>query len=252
VLLFVEIILKVEMSRRNKNPPGQSNLPKKIDRTFSTYGDGLQEDHDCTSCSGRCEDYCRCSEIINAKVTSVDLEILFEKFSEFYSSYAKNATNKSIFNYCLYRLLVINKLYDTSSWEVETCRGYYGEEVEGISLIVEVYDTLTAQIESLNSSSKDDQIKLVLELEYGYVLDSLKDVSFEIVDSQKKDLVYGNEVYRKKVQKGTYKKHELPIGIYLEDGNKFRLIDGYHRFVDLASGSKDSDSFEIIVARNKE
>jgi hypothetical protein len=184
-------------------------------------------------------------------VLSVDLEVLFEKFSEFYSFYAKNATNASIFNYCLYRLLVINKLYDTSSWEVNVCRGYYGEEVNGVNLTDEVYNTLTAQIETLNSSSKDDQIKFVLELEYGYVLDSLKDVSFEIVDSQKKDLIAGNEVYRKKVQKGTYKKHNLPVGIYLEDGNKFRLIDGYHRFVDLVCPSKDSDSFEVIVGKKK-
>ncbi len=242
------------MSRKNKDELAFS----KINRTFSQYGEDFECDYDRTDCSGECDTYCscRCTKIINAKVKSVNFKKLFETFSEHYSFYAKNSTNQGIFNYCLYRLLVINKLYDVSSWEVRVYSGYYGEETDSVDLEECIYDALTAQIEKLNTLS-NDQVKYVLELEYGYLLDDLKDCTFEIINAEKRDLIAGNDYYRKKVQKGTYckDKYKLPIGIYLEDGKnrldgaKYRLIDGYHRFVDLVSGAKETDVFEIVLGK---
>jgi hypothetical protein len=52
--------------------------------------------------------------------------------------------------------------------------------------------------------------------------------------------------YFKKVDKNVieeYKDRNLPIAVCIRHGDKYRLIDGYHRFV----ANKDKEKVNIIV-----
>jgi ferredoxin-thioredoxin reductase catalytic subunit len=192
------------MSRKNKNIETQ---PGKINRFLlkrSDNGHVFDFDYD----SERDDDgYFR---INNAKVTDVYFKNVIEEFAKHYSTYSKQAINPTIFNYCLHRLLVINKLYTRTLWNVCVCRGYYGEEANDASLVC-----------AGNPRSLQLRGSSFLELEYGYILDSLKGVTFDVKSIRKKDLIAGNEYYQKKIEKGTYsKEYKLPIGVYLESGSE--------------------------------
>ena len=73
------------------------------------HGSVERNDYDRTSCRG-CRDYCRCTQIINAHVTSVN-------FTGVADAITKNCTNE-LRNYCAERFLRHSGLSDLSSWEV--------------------------------------------------------------------------------------------------------------------------------------
>lgn len=201
---------------------------------------GYNYSHDCSGCE--CGDgYCRCSRIVDIRIIKVSLHHLVNEISSSFISSripiedyeTKSEFNEEFFSYCIWRLAVIHKMWEEHNWYVSTCGGYYGEEIDGVAI---ENHNFKQDIEELAALSPQERIKFVLHEEYGFILDSLKDKKFEEIKVKKSDLVVGNDTYHKKVNRGTYSKesYDLPIGIYLKDGEKYRLIDGYHRYIDLA------------------
>lgn len=191
-----------------------------IDCDYDSYRP-CENGDDC--CDG---DYCRCKKITNAYIS----KFLFDDVVNFL---VKEAHIKNdIFIYCLDRVLRTLSL-NKESFTVEYGRGYYGEEIYGIYLEEDLSKNINKCISELSNLSDLNKIKYVLNLEYGYILDSIKDCkNVEIVDLKVSDIIL-NESYRKKIFKiDEYygKDFKLPRGLYLKESlNKFRLIDGYHR-----------------------
>jgi hypothetical protein len=76
----------------------------------------------------------------------------------------------------------------------------------------------------------------VLELEYGYLADIIKNAKdFQIVNVEKEQLIIPNQDYARRLNMdlvNEYSDHNLPIGIYIEQQTKpvkYRLVDGTHR-----------------------
>lgn len=200
-----------------------------FDITYSRSTDC--EEHGCPK-----EGICRCSTIKDARVIEVgDITRNFGLLDEFQ-------------RYCVDRLLVARKIWDTDNWEVRVRRGYYGQEIDGVYL--ENANKIEQEVNELLKLSDTDKIKYVLKLEYGYILDVLENKDFEICEVERSSIIFGQEGHYKKLDKGMvekYKDYELPRGICIQDGEKYRVIDGYHRI----SACQD-EKVKIIVAKEIE
>jgi hypothetical protein len=86
-----------------------------------------------------------------------------------------------------------------------------------------------------------------LKLEYGYLLDCVESVaSVSIIEVSPNAICTPQMEYFKKVDKDVieeYKDRNLPIAVCVKHGDKYRLIDGYHRFV----ANKDREVVNIVV-----
>jgi hypothetical protein len=145
------------------------------------------------------------------------------------------------------------KIYDKDYYEVESCGGYYGEEIGGVYFedeekIVNAYNEL------LKLESDIEKIKYILELEYGYLIDRVTDstvATIKIVNTEKIKLP--QKEYFVRLNKDIiedYKDRKLPVAVCIEEKDRFHdvfdryiLIDGYHRFV----ANKNRNVNKIIV-----
>jgi len=116
--------------------------------------------------------------------------------------------------------------------------GYYGEEVRGVRHAHE--DKAEKRIETCQNLVSEDKIQelvfQLLEWEYGYVLDSLKEAEFNEERVHIDDLETPNKRYAGKVDPdGYYVSTDWPIGVYL-DGE---VVDGYNRYATLKDNASD-------------
>jgi hypothetical protein len=177
-------------------------------------------------------DFCRCSTIENTRIEK-GIDIL-------YIVQAVLSPKSSIIDeYCVERILRINKIYDTDPYhdmlDIEVCRGYYGEEIGSVTLDRQIAKKIDEEVAKMLSLSDNDKIRYVLELEYGYVLESLKNLTFSIKEVDKENIIFAQKEYAKKLDKEMVEQYkdwnDLPRGICLKEDNveKYRIIDGYHR-----------------------
>jgi hypothetical protein len=186
---------------------------------------------DCTyNSESHCECYgchdegiCRCRTIVDAKVTEIP------KSDEIVSRLWPYADLIDL--YCIERILSLNSIWDINAWEVEICGGYYGQEVDGI-----VFSNAAAcdnLIETLLKLDKDsDKIEFVLNLEYGYILNCLKNLTWEAIEVPFDKLIFGQEDHYVKLNKDAmlvYGQWCLPRAICLEHDGMYKVADGYHR-----------------------
>jgi hypothetical protein len=186
-------------------------------------------------------DYCRCTTIERAWVESINVKLVIKKL---YEKYCKEPS--AIHEYCFDRICIAFKIYDKDYYEVESCGGYYGEEIEGVyfeneSRIVDAF------LQVLTLESDIEKIKFVLELEYGYLLDKVKASTHAYISTvYTRAIDLPQQEYFVKLDKAViedYKNRKLPIAVCLECGGRYKLIDGYHRFV----ANKDRVTNQIIV-----
>lgn len=190
-------------------------------------------------------DYCRCTTIERAWVESINVHMVIEKF------YKKYCPEQSKINrYCFDRLCTIFKIYDKDHYEVESCGGYYGEEIEGVyfddeSRLLEAFADLLALETDI------EKIKYVLEAEYGYLLERVKNKTVAKIEMVNTDsIVLPQQEYFVKLDREViedYKNRDLPIAVCLNEKDsycdKYILIDGYHRFI----ANKDKRMMIIVV-----
>jgi hypothetical protein len=134
------------------------------------------------------------------------------------------------------------KLYDGDNWYVEVEGGYYGEEIGTVKPISDINNKLADYLVKLYfSKTTKERFLVTLESEYGYILESIEELdNFEIRNIAKKDIIFGNDGHYKKCEDhDKYEHKDYPLGFVIIDGDKYKLIDGYHRL--LATKEKNVD-----------
>ena len=199
------------------------------------------ERSECTCNAYERGDYCRCTTIDHAWVESVYVKDVIDKL---YNKYSRE--DSEINKYCFDRICSIFKIYDKDYYEVESCYGYYGEEIEGVYFdnekkIVEAFN------EVLDLDSDIDKIKFVLELEYGYLIDKVSKATVAYIRPvPTRHITLPQQEYFVKLDREViedYKNRKLPIAVCVECGGYYKLVDGYHRFV----ANRDRATNKIIV-----
>lgn len=187
------------------------------------------------------DDYCRCTTIERSWIESIDVSHVIAELSKKYV----DSANK-IDKYCFDRICYINKIYDKDFYEIEHCAGYYGEEVGGVYFdneekLVKEYNELIAL------SSAIEKVKYCLELEYGYLIDRVSTCTHAYVEHVDSAYVHlPNTEYFVRLKDtviDSYKNRSLPVAVCVKDGIRYRLLDGYHRFV----ANSERDVFDVIV-----
>lgn len=125
------------------------------------------------------------------------------------------------------------------SIEFSTSCGYYGHE-PGADLDIKVKDQVIEFVGKLNNPSyvENNLIEQVLILEYGFILDELKNKEWKFENIPMKDIIpaagmrhvvkniIDSYVEDSSSERGPYKLSCVCQKI----GDKYRLIDGYHRY----------------------
>ena len=222
-------------------------MSKLLKRSFKWAGVDCDYDRYTTCEESGCDYICRCSKIINQRVCDVDIsvissEIYAEFFDDSLSTKRDNKINSVLFGiskeidlYTIDRILRNFKIWDSDNWEVDIDGGYYGEELGDICLEYHISKRLEDEIElALSIDDINSRIEYLLKLEYGYLLPELKGRSYEVVTLNKEDIVFGSVNQYKKVSNENLdhysdKKYTGIRGVVMEDGKKFKIIDGYHR-----------------------
>ena len=186
-------------------------------------------------------DYCRCTTIEHAWVYNVNVNNVV---NELYRKHSR--ADSYIDKYCFDRICYAFKIYDKDFYEVETCGGYYGEEVKGVYFDNEE-KIFNAYYEMLTLNTVLEKIQYCLKLEYGYLIDCVESAtSAVIIEVSPNNIRPPQKEYFVKVDKSVieeYKDRNLPIAVCVRDGNGYRLIDGYHRYV----ANKERDNVEIVI-----
>ena len=207
------------------------------------------DSYECSDMNCGCRDnsdYCRSSQYKGLRVSKIDLNSIRFHFLEKSNSRKdiQSVTDTPFIHYCVDRLLRIHKVFDNDLWDITTCHGYYGDEINSITF--NGFDSLVSDIKEVLLLPENKQVPFVLKKEYDFILDSLKNKSFSILKVDINDIVIGNKEYKKKVcVRDYYFDESLPVGVFLKEGGKYRLIDGYHRYCLLKTNTK---KINIIAA----
>lgn len=221
------------------------------------------------------EGICRCGRIVDAHVESVDLTYLTtEIYDQLIPSDKKSKKRDTklsellyggeiVDKYCIYRILSINKVWNTDLWEVNKSGGYYGDEIDSVTLDIVTLSKVSNQCSKIfEFTTLRDKLLYVIELEYGFILDELKDCDFELIK------IYKNHIDFKKLNQNHIKNvkmedldhysidnYDLPRGIVRGDStgwvpmDNYKIVDGYHRII-AASDKKSFEVFRVIKNEN--
>lgn len=231
----------------------KSDLRYYVDYDYDTQ-------HDCDN--GCANDFCRCGTITNKRILSVDVmaitEHIYKSFFDETSKSGKRAKKlsdifsggKEIDMYCINRILTFHKIWEPDNWEIGTEGGYYGEEIGEVSLDGVIMSNIERDCElMLSLDSISDKIKFVLHIEYGYLLDDIKDSQFDIITISKNDLDFTkmSKTHITKVKSENldhYNGYNLPRGIVRRslDGS-YKIIDGFHRIISVDGDFKKFKAF---------
>lgn len=206
------------------------------------YLSGINYDYDDDKGYCECGEYCRCGKISNFRLLELDITKLINSIID--TKVLKNPFDV----YAADRVIRAAKL-TKESFEGIGVSGYYGEELS-ISLNQNQLDFIEGNLLAVELIKTNiDKIKFLLNLEYGYLLDVIKDAkSAEIISIDKYKIVHSQEEYRKKVPISEYYSQEytLPTGIVREVSlDRYRILDGYHRTF---SNSK-LNSIDVILIK---
>jgi hypothetical protein len=213
--------------------------------SFWRYGTGsieydYERERDCDEYG--CDCICRCSKIVNARITKVDLNGLVGEIA--------HGLDDEILHYCIDRIAVIDGMGDPDNYTIDVCSGYYGEEFDGIEY--QSLGTLTEKMGMLIGKSDLDRVRTVLGFEYGYLIPALeKDLSISIIEVSPEAIKMGNEEYFKKLKADDLMydpEYKLPRGVCMMHGDKAVICDGYHR---ITAAIRNGDTKIKIVALEK-
>ncbi len=226
----------------------KNNIPE-FERTNLQYETEYDYDRsECTCNAYERGDYCRCTTIEHAWIERIYLKDIIAKL------YQRHCADESEMNeYGFDRLCSIFKLWDKGRYEVETCGGYYGEEIDGVYFTDE--EKLVAAFKKFLLLPTDiDKIKYLLELEYNYLIEKVVYTSSAYITDVPTDKVrLPQHEYFVKLSKEViedYRERKLPVAVcirkkdrYIDAFDEYVLIDGYHRFI----ANKDSATSRIVV-----
>lgn len=195
------------------------------------------------------EGICRCGKIHNAKITSINVPGIVERMYVHYFGENKSILEKrnntiieilsgagrDINIYCIDRIVKHFKLWEKKSFIIKISDGYYGEEIDGIFLKSDIANKIEKEIEYVNNlTTVKEKIEYLLLLEYGNVLPKLQNCFYEIEKIEKSKIIFGSNSHYDKVKNKCLEfysddKYDKIRGIAIEEGDKYKIIDGYHR-----------------------
>lgn len=216
------------------------------------------------------EGICRCSRIYDIRINTVDINRLVDFIYESFLDNSKAGKRQQKLNqlfyggevvdkYCINRIVSKYKLYEGDNWEVEVTGGYYGDEIGDVTMNQIVFNLVQSEFQKLMElETLSEKIKLVLSLEYGYLLPDLANKDFEIIEITKSDIDFKslnqNHIRLVDEEKGlnslnhyNSSSYHLPRGVVRKSGNQqFKIIDGFHRII----GYDSVSSFPVFVIKN--
>ena len=159
-----------------------------------------------------CNDWpCRCTTIRNTWIENIDINKVMTEL--LHNNFIKTNKLTEIDLYCFDRICRVNDIWDKYLYDIEVCPGYYGEEIHGVFFgneekVVSEFDEL------LKLDSDIDKIKYILELEYGYVIDSIANChNIIMVNCSPKSVIYPQREYYHRLEKEvveSYKDYNIP------------------------------------------
>lgn len=197
-------------------------------------------------------DYCRCGKIIKAHVP--------ENANNSYHIAEKIVrANKLIRDfrfYCLDRFISCLLRKNPDCFGVNVCRGYYGEETNGITMDIGVSGKINSFVTQLNKSKTvahyRSLVEQVLKDEYGYLLPNVSKKTWKYECIHITNIKPGNDNYKSLNHKivTQYTDEYARKNEYLSclcrkvDDNNFVLVDGYHRYI---AANKKSDTSMMVM-----
>jgi hypothetical protein len=203
--------------------------------------------YDCESYGCDEEGICRCGSIHNEHVESVDVSLIVKKIYDDFFEQGKAADRNNAINEVLYgigkdidiytidRIIRSYKIWENENWNIEIEGGYYGQETGDVTIKDIVADKIETELWIVFSlPSLKEKIEYLLKLEYGKVLPDIVDSVYESITIDKDDIIFGTEKHLDKVMKKDLdfysdKNYNGIRGIVKKSGDKWRVIDGYHR-----------------------
>ncbi len=202
-------------------------------------------DHSCDESGCNEEGICRCGTIENARIESVNIDGIVEHIYGLY--FPQDKTTKrddklknllfgigaEVDKYCIDRICRTLKIWESDCWDVSVTGGYYGQEIGSVKL--ESINSLQTSVDKvLSFNTLKEKIDYLLICEYGNLLPELKDKNYEIVDIPKDSIIFGSKSQLEKVSTEKLdhyddKNYDGIRSLVIENGTKYRLIDGYHR-----------------------
>ena len=221
----------------------------------------IQGSYSCDKSGCRDDGVCRCFRIDSVNINEIDINYLTNIIHKMIFETPNLVTkrnnkinqilryDKDIDKMILNRLLVIDKIYDPTNWESTWVSGYYGDEICDISMCKKIYNNLIQDIEDIyNLNTVMERIKYLLKKENGYLVESVIDkLNYDIRIVFSKDILFGQiehleNIKNKNCEYYTDDEYEGIRGICIKQGDKWRIIDGYHRIY-----TTKSDKIKIIT-----
>jgi len=187
-----------------------------------------ETEHNCHAEGCDEEGICRCGWIVNPRIESISHENIVQAIVNVLIGAQTN-----IQAYCIDRVVrsILNSYFEFE-WDIDVGGGYYGQEIDCVSL--EAAPTITSKLKELLQLKTDkERIFYALNLEYGYILPKLKVLDqWTIEELPMKSVLLPQQEYQKKLKTNQIKAYEtwnLPRGLVIEENGGYRVIDGYHR-----------------------
>lgn len=176
------------------------------------------------------DDYCRCGTIENARVAKdVDVNKLIK------TRFSKESLKKNTIGVYIYDRILRKVGLRKEDFSIKIIGGYYGEEIDGVYLKEDKLNRMREYFYTFVDMPDDmEKVRFTLNLEYGHILDCLKHENLRcyVQNVSLNDIEAYNKDYMRKIDDASMfygEDYLLPRGILLKTGNKFRIIDGYHR-----------------------
>jgi len=203
--------------------------------------------YDCENYGCDEEGICRCGSIKNECIESVDVSLIVKKIYDDFFEQGKAANRNNAINEVLYgigkdidiytidRIIRSYKIWENDNWYIEVEGGYYGQEVNDVRIKESIADKIEEELLIVFSlPSLKEKIEYLLKVEYGKILPELSNCNYESIVIDKDDVVFGVEKHLNKVMKKDLdfysdKNYSGIRGIVVKSGDKWRIVDGYHR-----------------------
>lgn len=177
-------------------------------------------------------DVCRCCSISSTPDCINGLN--YKSYYSILESLNTKISNNLI-DFSISCLMKKNDMFNVDNYEVYTSRGYYGDEVDDITIDDSILNKFNNDVLQLFTKNKtvDEIVKALLVIEYGSLLPKYKNLTFNI--EQKLFSDFRTKInYNQKVLDSIQENHvtNIPsiLGIYHQkDENNYNIIDGYHR-----------------------